>query len=298
MSTTRKIIIAALILLLIGVIIFTVTMCRNNWSVPGVIVKTETVTQTFEITERFDSIAMNIETDDVFFAQSYNSNCNVVITNYKNSEYNVGVKNGTLRIEKVKAKNGVFLDFGDPSITIYLPASSYKNLNINASTGDIIIPSDFNFKNMEIEMSTGDITCGASVSDRLDLRVSTGEITLYSASAGDVYVKVSTGKAYIRDLHCSSFKSEGSTGRISLENNFVTGTIDIERSTGEVSFKGCDATEINVKTSTGDIEGSLLSDKVFIVKSDTGKINVPETLTGGKCKLTSHTGDIVITIGR
>jgi len=297
MSTTRKIIIAALVLLLIGLIIFTVTMCRNNWSVPGVIVKTETVTQTFEISERFDSIALDIETDDVFFAQSYNSRCNVVITNYKNSEYNVGVKNGTLRIEKVKAK-GTFLDFGDPSITIYLPATSYNDLSISASTGDIIIPSDFNFRNMDIDMSTGEITCGASVSDKLNLRVSTGEITLYSASAGDVFIKVSTGKAEVKDLRCSSFESDGSTGRISLENTFVTGKIDIERSTGNVSFKNCDANEIEVKTSTGDIKGSLLSDKIFIARSDTGKINVPETLTGGKCKLTSNTGDILITIGR
>jgi len=298
MSTTRKIIIAALILLLIGIIIFTATMCRNNWEVPGVIVKTETVTQTFSISERFDNIALDIETDDVFFAQSYDSKCNVVITNNKNAEYNVGVKNGTLRIEKVKAKNGVFLDFGDSSITIYLPASAYKDLNISGSTGDIIIPSDFSFQNMDVDMSTGEITCGASVSNKLNLRVSTGEITLYSASAGDVFIKVSTGKTEVKDLHCSSFRSEGSVGRISLENTFVTGRIDIERSTGDVSFRNCDANEIEVKTSTGDIKGSISSDKIFIARSDTGKINVPETLTGGKCKLTSHTGNISITIGR
>ena len=298
MSTTRKIIVAALILSLIGIIIFTVTMCRNNWSVPGVVVKTETVTRTFEISERFDSIALDIETDDVVFARSNNSGCTVVITNFKNSDYNVGVKSGTLFIEKIKAKNGVFLDFGDPSITIYLPASDYKDLTINASTGDINVPSDFNFKTMDIDMSTGDITCGATVSDKLSLKVSTGEVSLYSASAGDVFIKVSTGKADVKNLSCSTFTSEGSTGRIKLDNVLVSGKLDIKRSTGDVSFNNCDAKEIEIKTSTGNIEGSLRSDKVFIVRSDVGRINVPETLTGGKCKISSDTGNIKITIAR
>jgi hypothetical protein len=40
----------------------------------------------------------------------------------------------------------------------------------------------------------------------------------------------------------------------------------------------------------------LLSEKVFITKSDTGRIDVPETVTGGKCKITTDTGSIRIYI--
>ena len=64
----------------------------------------------------------------------------------------------------------------------------------------------------------------------------------------------------------------------------------------DVSFESFDAAEIFIKTDTGDVEGELLSAKVFIAKTDTGKINVPSTATGGRCEISTDTGDIRITV--
>jgi len=72
--------------------------------------------------------------------------------------------------------------------------------------------------------------------------------------------------------------------------------LSIERSTGDVQFDGCDAGEIYVETDTGAVKGTLLSEKVFIVESDTGSIRVPKSVTGGKCEITTDTGDIKIDI--
>ena len=58
----------------------------------------------------------------------------------------------------------------------------------------------------------------------------------------------------------------------------------------------CDAAEIMINTDTGDVEGSLLSDKIFAAKSGTGDVEVPETGTGGRCIITTDTGDISITV--
>ena len=55
----------------------------------------------------------------------------------------------------------------------------------------------------------------------------------------------------------------------------------VEQSTGDVEFDHCDAGEIYIKTSTGDIEGSFLTPKIF--PSD-------------NCKIVSSTGDIHITV--
>ena len=63
-----------------------------------------------------------------------------------------------------------------------------------------------------------------------------------------------------------------------------------------MTLKDCDAAELEIKTGTGDVQGTLLSEKVFVVKTNTGKIQVPETVTGGKCKITTTTGDIRITV--
>ena len=51
-----------------------------------------------------------------------------------------------------------------------------------------------------------------------------------------------------------------------------------------------------IKTDTGDVEGSLLSEKIFFPESDTGKIDVPKTTSGGKCEINTDTGNIKIRI--
>ena len=38
--------------------------------------------------------------------------------------------------------------------------------------------------------------------------------------------------------------------------------------------------------------GMLTCDKVFIVKTDTGHVNVPKTIVGGRCEITTDTGDV------
>ena len=81
-----------------------------------------------------------------------------------------------------------------------------------------------------------------------------------------------------------------------MKNVVATGTISIKSDTGDVRFEGSDAIEISVKTDTGDVTGTLLSEKVFITETATGRVNVPKTTSGGKCEITTETGDINISI--
>ena len=53
---------------------------------------------------------------------------------------------------------------------------------------------------------------------------------------------------------------------------------------------------IPVKTSTGDVTGNLRTEKVFVTKTSTGDVRVPNTASGGKCTITTSTGDIRITV--
>lgn len=111
-----------------------------------------------------------------------------------------------------------------------------------------------------------------------------------------VTVGVSTGKAYLTDIACKNVISSGSTGDIFLDNVIAAKKFYIERSTGDVRFENSDATEIFVETGTGYVTGTLLTDKVFIIQTDTGSVDVPKTITGGRCEITTDTGDIKITI--
>ena len=137
----------------------------------------------------------------------------------------------------------------------------------------------------------------AVVGGELTLAVSTGKVEVRSAVCeGAVDVTVSTGRAILADISCKSFRSEGDTGELLMEHVIVAEQILIARSTGGVRLERCDAAELLVTTDTGDVTGTLLSEKVFITQSNTGSVSVPETTTGGKCKITTDTGDIRITL--
>ena len=113
----------------------------------------------------------------------------------------------------------------------------------------------------------------------------------------DITVDVSTGKAKLSDITCGSVSSTGTTGDLSLSRVLAAGKLSVERSTGRVRLDGCDAVELYIKTTTGDVTGSLLTtDKVFITGTHTGRVNVPGTVTGGRCEIRTNTGDIDIEI--
>ena len=50
---------------------------------------------------------------------------------------------------------------------------------------------------------------------------------------------------------------------------------------------------VRQETSTGKVKGHLLTDKIFVTSTSTGKVRVPSTESGGICKVTTSTGDIL-----
>lgn len=310
-------IIWAIVLVILGVTLFSMALAGYNWD----FTKLSTVkheTNTYQINESFNDISIKTDTSDVVFAASSDGICKVVCDETEKIKHSVAVIDNTLTINLLDERKWyeyIGINFGSTKITVYLPNAEYSKLLIEESTGDIEIPKDFNFESIDISVSTGDVKNSSSASDlvkiktstgsikveevstsTLDLSTSTGKITVSETRCNDVITEVSTGKTTLTDILCANVISNGDTGDITLKNVIATEKFSIERSTGDVKFDGCDASEIFVKTDTGDVKGSLLSDKVFITESDTGSINVPKTVAGGRCEITTDTGDIKINI--
>lgn len=308
-------------LVLIGCILFVGVMATLKWD----FMKLATIkykTDTYEINEAFDSISLNTDNADITFVLSDDENCRVECHEETTVNHSVTVEDGTLAVELIDKRSlydligYIGLNFGSPKITFYLPRTEYTNILINGDTSDIKIPDDFMFKDVDISLSTGDVDFCASASEKIKIKTSTGDIRIDNSTAstlklkvstgkvtvsgvtctGNVTVDVSTGKTFLSNTQCKSVISSGSTGDIYLDNVVATEKFSIERSTGDVKFDRSDATEIHVKTDTGDVTGSLLTDKVFITQTDTGDVDVPNSVTGGKCAITTDTGDIILTM--
>lgn len=317
-KATKVWLITAASLVLIGCILFAGVMSTIGWNFS----KLSTVryeTNTHEIVEPFGDISLTTGTADIVFALSDDGKCKVECYEEENAKHSVTVEENTLVIKVIDTESWydyIGFHFGSPKITVYLPKTEYNALSIYESTGNVEIPKDFAFANANISLSTGNVDFCASASETIKIKTSTGDICVENISAGSVdltvstgkvtvsgvscegyiTVGVSTGKASLTDISCKSVISSGTTGSISLNHVIAANKFSIERSTGDVKFSRCDAAELYVKTSTGNVTGSLLTDKVFITDTDTGSVDVPKTAVGGKCEIKTGTGDIKIEI--
>jgi len=274
-------------------------------------------TNTYEVNERFTSLRIAADTEDISFLKSTDGKCRVVCFEDENLKHSVKVENGELKIGTVDERKwyNYIMNFHSAKISVFLPEAAYSNLSVNISTGDVDIAKDFTFESIDVSLSTGNVKCSASVTGiakinastgdvnvndaslgMLEITTSTGDISVARVTCGDLSLNVSTGKIELSGISCQNLTSTGSTGDIEMRSVIASGTFKIKRSTGDVDFEASDAGEINILTDTGDVKGSLLSEKIFIIDTDTGKKDVPKTLTGGKCEITTDTGDIKIRI--
>ncbi len=317
-KTVKRWLLAAASLVLIGIMIFGGVLAMSGWDFK----KLSTVryeSNHYEIKEDYRNISIRTKTAHVVLVPSEDGECSVECYEESKVKHSVSVKDGTLVIEVTDTRKWydyVGINFDTPKITVRIPKGAYGAFSLQSRTGDVEIAKDFVFESIDISESTGHVTNYASASGNikittstgnislenisahsLDLSVSTGTVTVSGANCvGDVRIDVSTGKAHLSEVVCQNVISDGSTGDISFRHVIARGQFSIERDTGHITFDRCDAAELFIRTSTGDVSGSLLTEKVFLVNTDTGKKEVPKTITGGKCEITTDTGDVIISI--
>lgn len=317
-KTTKIWLVIAASLVFVGLIMFAAVMSEYKWDFSKLSTgKYET--NTYEISEEFSNLSMNTDTADIIFALSDDGKCRVECYKEEKAKHSVAVQENTLVIKMIDEKSWydyIGINFGSPKITVYLPKAEYTSLFINGSTGDIEIPKNFKFEGVDISLSTGDVNFFVSASKLIKIKASTGNICVENTSAGtldlsastgritvsnvicggDANINVSTGRTNLNNIECKNLTSSGDTGDISLNNVIAAEKFSIKRSTGDVRFGGSDAAEILVETDTGDVTGTFLSEKTFFVETDTGSVDVPESITGGRCEITTDTGDIELDI--
>lgn len=295
---TKSWIVTAFLLVLIGGVLFAGAMFALGWD----FTKLSTVeyeTNTYDVTDAYRNVTVITDTADVTFVPSETAGTSVVCYEEENLRHAVMVNEDTLVIELNDTRKWyehIGIGFGKPTVTVYVPQGDYAALCVKASTADVTVPKEFSFSSIDVRVSTGDVINNADASGILNIKTSTGDIRLASVSTDTLNLSVSTGDIKATDVRCQQFQSCGDTGDIFLKNVIATESLSAQRGTGDVTFDGCDAADIVVTTDTGDVKGDLLTDKVFVTQTDTGRVHVPNTTAGGRCEIITTTGDIHLSI--
>ena len=316
---TVVILIIAAVLVIIGAILFTSALFAADFDFSK-ISSVNYQTNTYTADNTFENIIIADETADVILKASTDGTCRVECTENEKVTHSVTVDGGALRItsndERKWYDHITFFGSNKASITVFLPAVKYSSLSVDITTGDVRIPNGFEFESVKISGTTSDVELGSDVTASLDINLTTGDVDITGISAGkasvtvttgdieadrvqvkdDLTLKFTTGDAEMDNVTCTNLKVKGTTGDVSLENVIVHENLSVNTGTGDVLFEDCDADEIYVKTTTGSVKGTLLTEKVFLAETSTGNVNVPKTTSGGKCEITTTTGDIRIRI--
>ena len=272
----------------------------------------------YEITEDFSSVSINSKTARVNILVSEGDECRVEIKESATRFYTISVKDGKLLIKENDTRRWyqyIGIITLSHTINLYMPAGQYDALNINTDTGDIKVQGGFEFDVAQVVGDTSDIEFYANVKSKFECETDTGDIKISGVNASAINVESDTGDIIIANVNAENIKLDGDTSKLKLQN-INCKNIEIESDTGKVNLIGviaensmkikvatcdvyldaCDAADINIQTGTGDVEGTLLTNKVFVTNAGTGKINVPESYEGGKCNIKTGTGDIKISI--
>lgn len=279
--STKAWLITAACLVVSGALIGGGVLAAHGWDFTAL----DTVdfeTKTVEITEPFRNISVYVNTADVVLALSTDGTCKAVFYEPTGVTYSAAVQGGTLLVEATDKREWAdrltLFSFRSPTITLYVPADRYDCLIVKNNTGSIRVEH-----------------LSAAVAD---LTVSTGTVEVSSVTCEtNMSVKVGTGQATLTEVSCENLTSHGSTGGITLNRVIAADMITVERSTGDIRLTRCDAERLALRTSTGSISGSLLSEKSFHATSGTGRVSIPDSVyTGGVCTATTRTGDISLVI--
>lgn len=312
----KTILILSFTLIFLGAILFGGAMTMLKWDFKMLsTVKYQTNEHT--VTEEFTEILISTDTARVVLEPSEDGRVSVVCHERIKAPHSVSVEGGVLRIEitdKRKWYEHIGLDLDAPTITVKIPEGEYGALTLRSKTGGVSVARGFTFASASVKTSTGSIRFAASVrgtltvkastggiklenlsTDSLDLSVSTGSITVSNATVThDVHLDSSTGKTNLTALRCRDLISEGDTGDVSLTDVIASGKLKLETDTGSILLSRCDAAEIEIETDTGNVVGTLLCEKLFDAKSDTGRVTVPEPVGTSPCKIRTDTGNIKI----
>lgn len=314
----KKLIILAIIigagLIITGGIILAVAL--KNQSNKG----NESITNSYEITEAFSDISVDVDISDIYFYSSTDGKTKVECVEKEKFKHTVKVEDNKLVITNKDTRKWYerMFVFGlnNLKVNIYLPNNEYNDLSIIASTGNINLNEGFTFNNVNIKVSTGNVILSSTGKElvkvesstgniqvkgfdtkELKLEASTGKIIIENVNvSGKCYLKTSTGSKVVTNLNALNFECKSSTGKTTLTNVIIEEEMKVEASTGDIILSECDAKTVTIETSTGDVTGSFKTTKVFYCKSDTGRIDVPKSNEGGIVSVETDTGDIKLTI--
>ena len=255
------------------------------------------------IEDKFQNIRIEDTNSDVRIFLSEDNKCTAKFIEGEDIHHTARVENGTLYITNDEHTHwdtffmSVF-HFRDLAVELYLPEKEYNDLYVEVSSGDVNVYDELFFKNAYCECSSGDISFYADAG-KLTSKCTSGDIKISGTKTDTVEAKCTSGDITALGVECKEFSAYATSGDIELKSVVSSGNFRAETSSGDIELKACDGQKVELDATSGDIEGSFLTNKMFRADSSSGDVDLPddESAINGSCNANTSSGDIELWIG-
>ncbi len=277
---------------------------------------------TCTVTEKFDNISISASSENVSVLRSDNDEVTLITYETDKIKYTATVENNRLIINKSDTRKWyekIGISFGAQIITLYLPQDIYGTLEAVGTSGRISI-SDNAFESVIIKNTSGGIElCSVNSTGTILVYNTSGKIKAEDCTTSGIFTAQATsGKIDLSDINAEygiqlktnsgAVKIEASytnkdmeikttSGRIYIDSTVADGKASLESTSGSIEFEKFDAGSLFLKSTSGIIQGTLLSDKNFVTSTSSGNVNVPMSVDeAGRCECKTTSGNIRIKI--
>ncbi len=273
----------------------------------------EMITETSVIDTDFSEISVDAISCNVRLLPSEDEECRIVCRQGDSYTHTAEVKNGVLEICQVdKAWHVVEINIiEEESMQIYLPKDTFNKLDIQTVSGNVDIPETFSFGDAKLQATSGTLKMKAAVTGELLTETVSGEIFIQDTDCHTISADTTSGDVFLSKLKAEQVTIQTTSGDLKLEN-METGDFTLNTSSGDMRmsdliaqdeiiaesisgnliFDKCDGAKLDISTSSGDVKGQLLSAKTFQVKTSSGDIDVPDSVSEEICKIHTVSGDV------
>ncbi|MCR5350231.1 MAG: DUF4097 domain-containing protein [Acholeplasmatales bacterium] len=232
--------------LLIGIV-----LCIAGGIMLGYGIKTDAFTKdnkrvinTYDITETFDSINVDVTTGDVVIKPAEDDKVTIICKESEKYQFIAEVKENVLTIDdKKSSKNwidNISIYTFNNRVTIYLPFDTLKNVNIETTTGDITIDS-INADKFELKATTGDVKLNNSVAtDLYKVIVTTGDIEFTRIDSKSIVMRTTTGDISGSILTGKKFECSTTHGDKDYPKDSTGDPCILSTTTGDIEVTICE----------------------------------------------------------
>ena len=237
---------------------------------------------------------------DIEVLPSEDGKCTVTCYDSEKIFHSVKVENGALSIKRTDVRVwyeriGIFMFCDiDMTVRVYLPEDEYESIKAKSLSGNISVEGELGFGSADLQSTSGNISFTSSA-DELKLKSTSGEVNADGFAAKKLSVQTTSGKIGLSDISVESIEVASTSGEIYCSAVTASGKSSYESVSGNVKLDGCDGGEMILKTVSGNIWGTLLSEKDFTVSTVSGNINIPDSVDdAGSCSIKTISGNVKI----